>query len=137
MFPYWVSKWNKLNDPLRNANSIYKFKNYLVKFIKIKENPTVSICNLLGLKLLTCFGLNFTHLNEHKFRHNFRETVSPMCSCSAGVEITDHYLLRCQNFVLTPSNFLNRIFQTMLNSGIKNNLSLISLLLFGTEKIQD
>ena len=36
-FPYCISEWNKLNGNLRNANSIYKFKNYLTKFIKVKE----------------------------------------------------------------------------------------------------
>ena len=52
-FPYYINEWNKLNDNLRNANSIYKFKNYLTKFIKVKENSTFSISDPLGLKLLT------------------------------------------------------------------------------------
>ena len=99
-FPYYINEWNKLNDNLRNANSIYKFKNYLTKFIKVKENSTFSISDPLGLKLLTRLRLNFSHLNEHKFRHNFRDTVNPMCSCGAGIETTDHYLLRSQNFPL-------------------------------------
>ena len=34
LFPYCINEWNKLNGNLRNANSIYKFKNYLTKFIK-------------------------------------------------------------------------------------------------------
>ena len=35
-----------------------------------------------GLKLLTRLRLEFSHLNEHRFRHNFEECVNPLCSCS-------------------------------------------------------
>ena len=85
---------------IRNANSIYKFKNHLTKFIKVKENSKFSISDTLGLKFLTHLRLKFSHLNKYKFRQNFRDTVNPMCSSSAGIETTDHYLLRCQNFTL-------------------------------------
>ena len=37
-FPYCINYWNKLNGNLRNANSAYKFKNYLTKFLKVKGN---------------------------------------------------------------------------------------------------
>ena len=118
-FPYCINEWNKLNDNLRNANSIYKFKNYLTKFIKVKENCMFSISDPLCLKLLTCLRLNFIHLNEHKFRHNFRDTVNPMCSCGTGIETTDHYLLCCHNFALVyRSSFLNKILKLMSNSEI-------------------
>ena len=49
-----------------------------------------------GFKLLTRLRLNFSHLNEHKFRHNFKDTINPMCSCGFEPETTDHYLLRCK-----------------------------------------
>ena len=107
---YCVNEWNKLNDNLRSANSIYKLKNYLTKFIKVRENSTFFISDPLDMKLLTRLRLNFSHLNEHQFRHNFRDTVNSMCCCGAGIETTDHYLLRCQNFALVRSSFLNRIF---------------------------
>ena len=41
-FPYCINKCKKLNDNLRNENSIYEFKNYLNNFIKVKENSTIS-----------------------------------------------------------------------------------------------
>ena len=49
--------------------------------------------NILGLKL-THPRLNFTHLNEHKFQKNFKDTSNPLCSCGFEPETTDHYLLR-------------------------------------------
>ena len=50
------------------------------------------------MKLLSRLRLQFTHLNEHKFRHGFNDTVNPMCSCGTDVETTEHFLLRCHFF---------------------------------------
>ena len=115
-FPYGINEWNKLNESLKNPDSIYELKNYLTKLIKVKESSTFSISDPLDLKLLTRF--NLFHLNEHKFRHNFRDNVTFMCCCSGGAKTKDHYLLRCQNFAFLRSNFLNRILKLMLNSEI-------------------
>lgn len=70
------------------------FKNHSAKFKNVKENSTFSIPDPLGLELLTHLRLKFNYLNGHKFRHNFRDTVNPMCSGRAGIEITDQYFLR-------------------------------------------
>ena len=32
--------------------------------------------------------LGFNHLNEHKFRHNFNNTVDPICLCGLEPETT-------------------------------------------------
>ena len=45
-----------------------------------------------GIKLLTRLPVN---LREHKFRHNFLETLNPLCNCSLEIESTSHYILRC------------------------------------------
>ena len=57
-----------------------------------------------------------------------------MCSCVAGFETTEHYLLHCQNFALVQSNFLNRIFEISVEFRSMNDLTLTFLLLFGSEK---
>ena len=57
-----------------------------------------------------------------------------MCSCGAGTEITDHYLLRCQNFALVRSSFLNRIFEINVEFRNMNDSTLTSLLLFDSEE---
>ena len=81
--------------------------------MKVKENSTFSISDTLGLELVICLWLNFSHLNEHKSRHNFINTVNPSCSCSAGVETKDHHLLGSENFFLVWSNY-NYVFVVIL-----------------------
>ena len=68
------------------------------------------------------------------YRYNFRDTVDPICSCGAGIETTDHQILLCQNFALVRSSFLNTIFKINVEFRNMNDLILISLLLFGSEK---
>ena len=47
--------------------------------MKVKSRPVFSEHDPIGIKLLTRLRLGFSHLNEHKFRHNFGDTVSAMC----------------------------------------------------------
>ena len=42
----------------------------------------------LGLKLLNRLRLGLSHLENHKFRHNFQECVSPIFSCGQDIETT-------------------------------------------------
>ena len=69
----------------------------LLKLIKCKkkENSIFSIYDPLGVKLLTCLRLHFSHLNEHKFRNGFGDTINAMCACGSEVGTTEHFLLRC------------------------------------------
>ena len=60
------------------------------------EYSIFAIHDTKGLKLLTRLRLNFSHLNEHKFRHGFKDSVDPMCKCGVETELTLHFLLRCR-----------------------------------------
>ena len=42
-------------------------------------------------KILSRLRLGFSHLRERKFRHNFADTVNPLCSCAIETESTDHF----------------------------------------------
>ena len=48
------------------------------------------------MKLLTSLRLQFSHLNEHKFRYGFSDTINPTCACGTEIETTEHFLLRRQ-----------------------------------------
>ena len=50
------------------------------------------------MKLLSRLRLQFIHLNGHKFRHGFSETVHPTCPCGTDLETNEHFLLRCNCF---------------------------------------
>ena len=98
-----------------------------------KENSIYAILDISGLKLQTRLRLNFSHLNEHKYRDNFMDTINPMCSCGLEPETTDHYLLRCKLYTDLRLDLLNDIYT--INQSLKNfsEDQLVNVLLFGSE----
>ena len=50
---------------------------------------------MIHLLLNSLPALDFSHLNEHKLRHSFGDTINAMCACGIEVEATEHFLLRC------------------------------------------
>ena len=71
------------------------FRNSLLKIGRPDQNSIFKIFNPLGIKLLTRLRLGLTHLNEHRFRHNFMNCLNPLCSCMLEVELTTHFFLHC------------------------------------------
>ena len=74
-----------------NAETYASFRNMLLNFIRPTGNSTYKIYDPLGIKLLTRLRLSFSYLSEHKFRHNFADTLSPLCSCSLKTEPALHF----------------------------------------------
>ena len=63
------------------------------------------------MKLSSRLRLQFTHLNEHKFRLGFNDTVNLLFSCGADVEVTEHFLLRCHFFSTQRSELFDNIYR--------------------------
>ena len=40
--------------------------------------------------------IGLSHLNDHKFRHNFQDCLNPLCPCILEVESTIHH---CQHIL--------------------------------------
>ena len=92
-FPYCINDWNNLTVEIRNAKSINIFKKTVIN--EKQENSLFNVYDPFGVKLVTRLRLHFSHLNEHKFRHGFSETINPMCACGTEFETTEHFFLRC------------------------------------------
>ena len=77
--------------------------------------------------------LNFSHLNEHKFRHGFKDTVDPMCKCGVETETTLHFLLRCSLYSNIRTELLDDIYT--VDSPLSNypDEKLLNILLYGLE----
>ena len=91
------------------------FHKKLLNFIRPFQKSIFNIYDPQKSKLLNRLMLGFSHLREHKFRHNFADTVNPLCSCALETESTDHFFLRCQNYAFRTA-FINEL--SSINSGI-------------------
>ena len=107
-------------------------------FIRPKENSICKIHDINGIKLLKLLNrlrLHFSNLNKHKFRHNFKATIEPRCSCVLELETTLHYLLRCNFYSELRAELLNDI--CALNRTLKNlsHQKLLNIFLYGSENV--
>ena len=91
------------------------FRNYLLKIMQPVSNPVYSIQNCIALKLLTRLRLGLSHLNEHRFNHNFQDCINPLCMCSLEVESTAHFFLHCHHYHNIRAKLLNSLEVTDTN----------------------
>ena len=98
-FPSTIIEWNNLDLKIRNSKTFSAFKKSILKFIRPSSNSVFKYHSPKGVKLITRLRLDLGHLCEHKFWHNFQDTLNPICSCGDDIETTVHYLLHCSNYV--------------------------------------
>ena len=118
-FPHCAEAWGNLREERRNINSINTFKTSILNFVTPRENSVFQVHDINDVKLLTRLKLDFSHLNEHKFRNTFHDTINPMCSCGKEPETTLHYLLRCDLYSIYRLELLNDI--CALNRSLENS----------------
>ena len=87
----------------------------------------------IGLKLLTRLRLKFSHLREHKFRHNFRDTLNPLCSCGYEIGSTSHYLLRYSLYTSSRRTLLESVSAIIGPNDDFSENKLVNILLFGDQ----
>ena len=118
---------------MQNIDSYKEFKGKIAPFIKIKWNSVVSVHDVYDVKLLSRLRLNFSHLNAHKVRHDFKDGTTFMCDCGSATKTTLHFLLQCQQYQTIRLELLNSIYD--LDSEIRtlSNDKLLHLLLYGSK----
>ena len=96
---FLVNIWNKLNLAIRWAESHLLFQEKLLELIRPTRNNTYPIHDPLRTKLLNRLRVGFSYLWEHKFRHNFADTLNPLWACALEPECIECSLLRCDNYI--------------------------------------
>lgn len=73
-FPWAIVELNKSDSKIQNLSSS-AFKKNLIKGIRPPSNSVFNIHNLIGVKCITRLRIGLSHLNEHRFNHNFENIV--------------------------------------------------------------
>ena len=135
-FPYTTNERNNLENIIKSSESYLMFRKRMLNLIRPKCNETYGIHNPTGLKLLIRLRLGLSHLNDHKFNHNFRDCINPLCSCSLSVQNNVHFFLHCHHFSLQRQTLMNNI--KSIDKDIINatDSDLVNILLFGSSKYQ-
>ena len=82
-----------------------------MKDIKSNEWSLFSFQDPQSVKFFYGHRLNFSHLNEHKFRPNFKEYLSPMSGYRLENESAQHFFLRCRHYHVERSELLNSLYK--------------------------
>ena len=73
------------------------------------------------------FGLS--HLNQHKFNHNFKDCVNPLCPCSLEIECPLDFFLHCHYFTDIRKTFFNEKLSVDENTFNQSDNEIVELLL--------
>ena len=94
-YPNCPSEWNELDSKVRQSPTLDCFKKKILSLIRPPLQPVFSIHDPKGLAVLTQLRVGLSKLNFHKFKHNFKDTVNPMCLINDGNDDAEHYLWLC------------------------------------------
>ena len=136
-FPSTLNDWFSLDINIRNSESISLFKSRLLSFIRPVQNNIYNIFDPEGLKFLTRLRVGLSHLNAHRFHHNFQECLNPLCSCSLEIEDTTHYLLHCRYFSNQRTDLMNSVNSVVQNFEFMSENNKKDLLLFGDSRFDE
>ena len=86
---------------------------------------------MTNLKYLIKIRLNFSALNELKFRHR-SDCLNPCCTCGEAVEDNEKFLLHCPRFEMMLNDLLGQLSDVPgIDITSMDSKSLCQLLLFG------
>ena len=130
-FPSTLDDCLSLDINIRNSDSISLFKSRLLSFIRLVQNKIYNIFDPEGLEFLTRLRVGLSHLNAHRFHHDFQYCLNPLCSCNLEIEDTTHYLLHSHHFSTQRANLMNSIKLVFQNFEFLPENNKKDLLLFG------
>ena len=94
-------------------------------------NPIYNIHDPLGIRLLTRLRLGLSHLDEHRFSHNFDNCINPLCTCTLETESTTHFFLHCHFYTNIRKTLLDALNEININISNFSETTLTDLLLYG------
>ena len=123
------------NIPVNELRQIImKLRNKCDKYTKSTKNTLFGSYNLKRIKYLTGLRVGLSHLDEHKLKNNFQDTLNPFCICGSDAENPCQFLLHCPNFLTERNTFLNKITNIESNILYQADATITKKLLFGNPK---
>ena len=107
------------------------------EFFNLKQRSLFAIQDPVRVKLLSRLRLKFSHLNEHKFRRNFKVAPCSICECGSETETTDHFFLRSLLSSKNRQKLLNSVFKIDASLKNLNYEMLLDIFLFCSDRYKD
>ena len=132
-YPHCLKECNIIDPQIRNASSVDAFEKYIVSIARSKAKSIFGIQDLIGLPYLPQLRTGVSKLSYYKFKHNFKDTINPMCLSNDGIEDAEHFLLHCSSYLYIRRNLLTRTYALISPFGFADfsNEAVTKLLLYG------
>ena len=134
---FFIYRVGQRDPEVRESPSVSILKKKLFSQIRPPANSVYGIHNPKGIAYLTQLRVGLSKLNFHKFKHDFKDTVNPMCSINDDIEDTEHFLLLCNSFTEHRHNLLagvNDVLEAYGYSEAPEN-NILQLLLYGNKNL--
>ena len=118
-----------IHHKVKESLTIGSFKNKLLSLICPPPKPVCSIHDPKGLAMLKKLRVGLSLLNLHQFRHNFRDTLNPLCPSNDGAEDTEHFLRNCDPNDAYRRDLLDNLTSTLQLYGLPNLMKACPLIL--------
>jgi len=114
----------------------YPGRKAIYKFLRPNQCHVFDVPDNQGVVLLNRLRVGFSHLNEHKFRHGFRDTLDPFCGCRTNsVENSQHFILHCSIYSHERQSLFNKLHTLGINFFPLKPSKFFRLLLYGDESL--
>ena len=125
-----IIEWNNL-DPRFLSGRFPVFKTNIFNFIRPSSNSVYNCQTLSEIGLITRLRSGLSHLKEHKLKHSFQDTLSPLRSCGNEVESSEHFFIHSPQFAYKRRTFMSTLGNSnyFLSENTRNVL--IQILVFG------
>ena len=119
---------------IRKSENIRIFTKRLLEFIRPSRNSIFYFYNQNGIKLLTRLRLGLSHLNEHKFKHGFNDTINPICIFGGDIDSINHFFFHFPKYCEARKALFDNIESIDKVLWSQTESLLTHLLLFGDPK---
>ena len=94
-----LSEWHSLDNNIKEFLTISELERKLLAVISPKQRSIYNVYDRIGIQNLTKLRLQFSKINDHRFRHN-HDCFIPRCLCGIEDEDNEHFFLNCPQFGL-------------------------------------
>ena len=115
-----LSEWKNLGPEIRESRLVNVFKKQLLGLIRPPSTSVYCIHGPKPLPILTHLRVGLSMLNFHKFKHNYRDALNPLCLVNDRIEDKEHFLLLCLAYDIHRRDLLESVNAILRSHGLSN-----------------
>lgn len=134
-FPNAICSWNNIIGNIHGDITYNSIKSHILKSIRPKPKSFYGIHDPIGLHYLFQLRTELSPLRSHKYRHNFRDTPTDICSCLQSIEDNNHFLFECLLFANHRATLAVDITNILLRNNLIEHANDVDLYLYGHPRL--